>query len=96
MREKCERMCICCRTHKQKSEMLRCVRQKGEDVVLDLKQSLFGRGAYICADVQCIKRVNKTGALRRAFKSNIKPEVFDCLNKIAKNLEDSFGKNEEF
>jgi predicted RNA-binding protein YlxR (DUF448 family) len=75
--------------------MLRCVRQRGGEVAVDLKHSQFGRGAYICVDVRCIRKVSKIGALKRAFKANIKLEIFDCLDKIAKKLEDSFERSQE-
>ena len=53
------RTCIACRTEKPKAEMLRIVRNAAGEIRLDFSGKLPGRGAYICNDEACIRRLNK-------------------------------------
>ena len=52
------RMCIACKTMKPKREMLRIVKS-GEEIFLDKTGRANGRGAYICNDGECIKKLKK-------------------------------------
>ena len=38
-----------------------------------------GRGAYVCHDVECLKKARKSRALERAFSTAIPPEVYDAM-----------------
>ena len=40
-----------------------------------------GRGAYLCHDVECLKRARKTRALERAFEMAIPAEVYDAMER---------------
>ena len=53
------RTCIACRTEKEKREMLRVVRNAAGEISLDFSGKLPGRGAYICNDEACIKKLRK-------------------------------------
>ena len=63
------RMCVVCRTMRPKNELVRIV--KSEDTIaLDLTGKMRGRGAYICKDINCIKKCVSKKFLNK---------VFDCL-----------------
>lgn len=36
-------------------------------------------GAYVCPNMECLKRVRKAKALERAFSTQIPADVFDAL-----------------
>ncbi|RQW01571.1 YlxR family protein [candidate division KSB1 bacterium] len=81
------RTCIACRRKKSKFEMIRFV-QKDGNVVLDAEQRYRGRGAYTCADYNCLKLAIQKKAFYRSFKSTVKIDPdqlgqdFDlCLRK---------------
>ena len=42
-------------------------------------QEASGRGAYLCPNAECLKRVIKAKALSRAFEMEIPQEVYDSL-----------------
>jgi len=73
------RQCLGCREMKPKRELIRVVRSPEGEIALDFKGKKPGRGAYLCSNPECLKRVRKSKALERAFSVDIPPEVFDAL-----------------
>ena len=73
------RMCVGCRQMKPKKELLRVVRSPEGEVSLDPTGKKPGRGAYVCHDVECLKKARKSRALERAFETAIPPEVYDAM-----------------
>ena len=74
------RQCLGCREMKPKRELIRVVRApEGGGVSMDFNGKKPGRGAYLCPDPDCLKRVRKSRALERAFGLAIPEEVYDAL-----------------
>ena len=81
---------------KPKKELVRVVRapvkedengvQTGGEVSLDLTGRKPGRGAYVCRNVECLKKARKTKALERKFEAAVDAAVFDELEKAFANL----------
>ena len=74
-----QRQCVGCREMKEKRSLLRVVRSPEGEVSLDFGGKKPGRGAYVCRDVECLKRARKSRALERAFETAITPEVYDAM-----------------
>jgi predicted RNA-binding protein YlxR (DUF448 family) len=68
---------------KPKRELLRVVRSADEEkpIHVDRTGKEAGRGAYICAEVECLKKAQKTKALERALEKSIEPVVFEQLER---------------
>ena len=73
------RMCVGCREMKPKRELTRVVKPQDGDAHIDLKGKAPGRGAYVCADVECFRKARKSKALERALECSISDEVFGQL-----------------
>lgn len=73
------RQCLGCREMKPKRELIRVVRSPEGNVSIDMKGKAPGRGAYVCPDVQCLKRAIKAKAISRAFEIEIPQEIYDRL-----------------
>jgi len=73
------RQCLGCREMKPKRELIRIVKNAQNEVSLDSTGKKPGRGAYICANPECLTRAVKTRALERAFSLPIPPEILDTL-----------------
>ncbi len=73
------RQCLGCREMKPKRELIRVVRSPEGSVSIDMKGKAPGRGAYICPNVQCLKRAIKAKAISRAFEIEIPQEIYDRL-----------------
>lgn len=75
------RMCIVCREHSDKKELLRIVKNKDGEIFVDTTGKANGRGAYICKNPLCFQKLRKTKGLNRAFKCEIKDEVYEKLGE---------------
>ena len=79
------RTCIACRANKPKKELVRIVKN-GDEIKLDRTGKLNGRGAYICDDIECAKKLKKGQLLNRAFSCQVSDETYELL------MEDFLGK----
>ena len=77
-------MCLGCREHKDKKELVRVVRSPEGEVSVDLTGRKNGRGAYICRTGDCFEKTKKKRQLEKSFKCSISPEVYLMIEK---NLE---------
>ena len=75
------RMCTGCGELKPKRELIRVVKSPEGEIALDKTGRLPGRGAYVCPDLECLKKARKTRRLERVFSSAIPEEVYDALEK---------------
>ena len=74
-----QRQCVGCRTMKDKKALVRVVKTPENEVVLDLTGKKSGRGAYVCPEMECLKKARKSRALERAFDLTIPAEVYDAM-----------------
>ncbi len=81
-------MCIGCRNMKPKNELLRIVKTPEGEILLDKTGKKNGRGAYICSDINCLKKIKKQKALSHTFGVQIDEKVYD-------ELEAEFCQNEQ-
>ncbi len=84
MHIKQDRRCVACRTCKQQNEMIRIARINDE-YLIDEKNKLGGRGAYICKDDKCIELTIKKKLLNRAFKTNLNSQIYEKLGDYGQN-----------
>ena len=73
------RQCMGCRERREKRQMIRVVRGTDGNVGLDFSGKLNGRGAYICPNIECLKKARKSKALDRSLEVEIPEEVYDRL-----------------
>ncbi len=74
-----QRQCVGCREMKDKKALLRIVKTPEGEILLDSTGKKSGRGAYVCPDLECLKKARKSRALERAFDTAIPAEVYDAL-----------------
>ena len=73
------RMCTGCGEMKPKKELMRIVKNKEGEISLDFVGKKPGRGAYVCKDIECLKKSKKSKRLERVFESSVPDEVYDGL-----------------
>ena len=76
-----QRQCMGCRERRPKREMIRVVRSPEGSVSLDFGGKMNGRGAYICPDMECLKKALRSKALDRSLEVTIPEEVVARLQK---------------
>ena len=74
-----KRMCIGCRGSFDKKELIRIVRTPEGEIVLDKTGKTAGRGAYLCDNVECLKKCIKSKLLSKSFKVFVPDSVYDDL-----------------
>ncbi len=75
------RMCTGCGEMKPKKELVRVVRSPQGEVSLDLSGRAPGRGAYVCRNVECLKKARKAHRFERAFSCQIPEAVYDRMEE---------------
>ena len=76
-----QRQCVGCREMKEKKSLIRIVKSPEGEVYLDDKGRKPGRGAYVCPDVECLRKARKSRALERAFETQIPPGAYDAMER---------------
>ena len=69
------RTCVACRTVRPKRDLQRIVRTPAGDIVVDETGRPAGRGAYVCRTEACLDKALAKGALSRALKTPLPPDV---------------------
>lgn len=76
-----QRQCIGCREMKAKNELIRVIKTSEGDIKLDVTGRMNGRGAYICHNIECLKKARKCKGLERSFQMSIPESIYDSLEK---------------
>lgn len=71
-----KRMCVACREMKEKREMFRVVKNAAGEIFADFSGKAAGRGAYICNNDECVKRLKKQRLLNKAFSAPVSDDVY--------------------
>ena len=74
------RMCIACRQLFEKREMLRVVRSD-DKVFLDFTSKASGRGAYVCDNPDCVKKLKKQKLLNKVFSFSVDDEIYNSIEE---------------
>ena len=75
------RRCLGCDTSKPKKELVRVVRTPEGEIRTDLTGKLNGRGAYVCRDPECFRKLRRSKRLDRTFGEHLSDELYDALEK---------------
>jgi predicted RNA-binding protein YlxR (DUF448 family) len=67
---------------KPKRELIRIVRSKEGDVLIDLTGKQSGRGAYLSKDKECIVYAQKKNILEHHLKAKVNPSLYEQLLEL--------------
>ena len=76
-----ERQCMGCNEKKPKKELIRIVKTPEGSVELDFTGKKAGRGAYICRNAACLKKIRKSGRISKIFEVAVSDEVLSALEE---------------
>lgn len=83
------RQCLGCNQHMPKQQLLRVVRSPEGEVSLDFTGKKSGRGAYICKNLACLKKVRKSRRLEHSLTCTISDEVYNRMEAELSGLGDA-------
>jgi predicted RNA-binding protein YlxR (DUF448 family) len=81
-----ERMCVACRSHKPKRDLVRVVRTTESQAEVDTTGKKNGRGAYLCAVKECWEIGLTKKALDRELEITIDSETRAKLKAYGESL----------
>ena len=65
---------------------VRCVQKnvsnKTGEIKFDCDKKLFGRGAYICKNIDCIRNAEKKRGIERHFKCAVPKELYKAAEEL--------------
>lgn len=77
-----QRTCMGCNEKKDKKDLIRIVKNKDNEILVDKTGKLNGRGAYICNNVECLEKLKKSKRLNKVFETNISDEIYESLRGV--------------
>ena len=80
------RRCVVTKEQLPKQELLRIVKNKENEVFVDLTGKANGRGAYIKKDVNVLQTAKNKKILERALETKISEAVYVEIEKVITNI----------
>lgn len=77
-----QRTCVGCNQKKDKTELIRIVRDSNGEISVDRTGKKPGRGAYICDDSNCLEKLIKSKRLSKVLESEISGDVYEYLRGV--------------
>lgn len=77
-----QRTCMGCNEKKDKKELIRIVKNKENDISIDLTGKMEGRGAYICNKIECLEKIIKSKRLEKILECKINEDVYNKLRGV--------------
>jgi predicted RNA-binding protein YlxR (DUF448 family) len=68
-----------------KASLLRVVRSVAGDVSVDTSGKASGRGAYLCANAECVTKARKRNALARVLKRPVDGEIYARITELIRS-----------
>lgn len=87
-----QRMCVSCKTRRDKKDLLRVVLQEDGSIKYDPTGRMAGRGSYLCKNEKCIMIELKAHRLAKGLKTNISD---DDLKAVADEILELCKKESE-
>lgn len=78
------RTCVVSRVSKPKQDLIRVVKNKNNEVSIDITGKAPGRGAYLTLDKDIILKAMKSKVLNRKLEVEIPQKIYDDLLELIK------------
>jgi len=76
------RTCVVTKEQLPKKELIRIVRDKEFNVLVDETGKANGRGAYIKKDIEVLEKARKSKILEKKLECEIKDNIYEEIKKI--------------
>ena len=80
------RSCVVSKEKLPKQELIRVVKNKENEVFIDLTGKANGKGAYIKKDLTILEKAIKTKALEKHLETKIENNIYEELKNIIKKF----------
>ena len=79
------RSCVVSREKLPKQELIRIVKNKENEVFVDLTGKQNGRGIYIKKDIEVLEKAKKTKIMNKLLEVEVEDSIYNELEDIIKN-----------
>jgi len=76
------RLCVVCRQSKEKKDLIRIVKAEDGKLLVDETGRMPGRGAYLCAEDDCIDKAYHTKVLMKSLRTGLDEDSYAALKRI--------------
>lgn len=77
-----QRTCIGCIDKKDKTDLIRIIKNNKGQIVVDLSGKQDGRGTYICKNEECLEKAVKSKRILKYFDLKIGDEAYENIKKV--------------
>ena len=81
-----ERMCAACRARGSKAGFYRLVRSADNFIALDKNQKAPGRGLYLCKNLACLGKAEKSRVAERTLRAELPKDFYAELSKLLEDI----------
>ena len=71
-----------CNIKKSQKELIRIVKNKDNEILIDKTGKMQGRGAYLCNNIECLNKVIKSKRLDKIFEIHIEDKIYESLRGV--------------
>lgn len=82
MKKQPQRTCMGCNEKKDKKDLIRIVKCEENTILIDRTGKKEGRGAYICDNVECLKKAIKNKRLEKNFEIKMSEKDYESLRGV--------------
>ena len=82
MKQLPQRTCVGCMQKKDKKDLIRIVKNKQNEILVDKTGKAEGRGIYICNSQECLEKAIKTKKIDKTFEMQISEEIYNDLRGV--------------
>ncbi len=76
------RRCAGCGMLKDKRDLIRVIRTKEGEILVDETQKKNGRGSYLCRSADCLEAAVKRRAFQRELRCSKDPDIYGQVRRI--------------
>ena len=76
-----QRMCVVTRNVCDKKDLLRIVKNKDNEIFVDITGKANGKGAYITKDIKVLEKAIKDKTLNKVFNMEIDESIYEEIKK---------------
>ncbi len=73
---------MACNLRKNKYDLIRIVKTKDGEILVDKTSKLNTRGAYICKNIDCLNKLIKSNRICKIFKKDIDNKIYEDIRGV--------------
>ena len=77
-----QRTCMGCFEKKDKTDLIRIVKNQKEDIYIDTSGKAEGRGLYLCKNIRCLEKLMKNNNIEKKFRIKKPDNIYENIRGV--------------